>query len=227
MSQCLLVIAERQLPDGSFSGDLFGEVDSRFSYCAIACLSLLGRLDRINVGMAASFIDSCRNPDGAYGAVPGAESHAGQGESWTFYSVPTLVFCCVAALNILGRLDLVDRDRLAEWLVWRQLPCGGLNGRPEKLEDVCYSWWVLSSLAILNPSLTWIDSDRLRLFILACQDPIEGGFSDRPGDLPDIFHTLFAVTGLSLIGKEGGLAAVDPAYCLPRSVIQKIINIFK
>ena len=26
----------------------------------------------------------------------------------------------------------------------------GLNGRPEKLPDVCYSWWVLASLAILN-----------------------------------------------------------------------------
>ena len=46
------------------------------------------------------------------------------------------VFVCVAALAILDRLDVVDVDTLAWWLSERQLPSGGLNGRPEKLEDV-------------------------------------------------------------------------------------------
>jgi prenyltransferase beta subunit len=46
------------------------------------------------------------------------------------------VFVCVAALAILDRLDEVDVDTLAWWLAERQLPNGGLNGRPEKLEDV-------------------------------------------------------------------------------------------
>ena len=46
------------------------------------------------------------------------------------------VWVCVGALAILGRLDLVDRDLLGSWLSERQLPNGGLNGRPEKLEDV-------------------------------------------------------------------------------------------
>ena len=31
-----------------------------------------------------------------------------------------------------------------------------LSGRPEKLPDVCYSWWVLSSLSIIG-RLHWID----------------------------------------------------------------------
>jgi geranylgeranyl transferase type-2 subunit beta len=31
---------------------------------------------------------------------------------------------------------MVDSDRLGEWLSERQLPDGGLNGRPEKLPDV-------------------------------------------------------------------------------------------
>jgi geranylgeranyl transferase type-2 subunit beta len=48
-----------------------------------------------------------------------------------------LVFVCVAALAILDRLDIVNTDTLAWWLAERQLPNGGLNGRPEKLEDVC------------------------------------------------------------------------------------------
>ena len=46
------------------------------------------------------------------------------------------MFVCVAALAILDRLDEVDHESLAWWLSERQLPNGGLNGRPEKLEDV-------------------------------------------------------------------------------------------
>jgi geranylgeranyl transferase type-2 subunit beta len=38
--------------DGSFAGDLWGEVDTRFSYCALACLEILGKLD-------VSFVACC------------------------------------------------------------------------------------------------------------------------------------------------------------------------
>lgn len=50
--------------------------------------------------------------------------------------VDVLVFVCVATLAVLDRLDVVDTDALSWWLSERQLPNGGLNGRPEKLEDV-------------------------------------------------------------------------------------------
>ena len=56
---------------------------------------------------------------------------------------------------------------------------GGLNGRPEKLPDVCYSWylallpplmqrWVVSVLAIIG-RLDWISKPKLISFILAAQ----------------------------------------------------------
>ena len=35
-----------------------------------------------------------------------------------------------------GRDKLIAKKELSEWLAERQLPCGGLNGRPEKKEDV-------------------------------------------------------------------------------------------
>jgi len=71
-----------------------------------------------------------------------------------------LVFCCVGALAIAGALHhvssvwlilsslprvssrlvlyQVDAELLGWWLCERQLPNGGLNGRPEKLEDVTH-----------------------------------------------------------------------------------------
>ena len=63
----------------------------------------------------------------------------------------------------------------------RQVDSGGLNGRPEKQADVCYSWWVLSALAAIG-RIGWINEDKLAHFIVQCQDDIKGGIADRPGD---------------------------------------------
>ena len=155
-----------QQADGSFVGDEWGEVDTRFSYCALSGLSILGRLkindgaadgeQLIDVDAATRFVASCKNFDGGFGCIPGAESHAGQ------------IFCCVAALSIGGALHLVDHELLGWWLAERQCDSGGLNGRPEKQADVCYSWWILSALSILG-KVDWIDTARLANFILDCQ----------------------------------------------------------
>mmetsp|Transcript_21800 Transcript_21800/g.29879 ORF Transcript_21800/g.29879 Transcript_21800/m.29879 type:complete len:364 (-) Transcript_21800:82-1173(-) len=194
-------IASLQQPDGSFWGDKWGEVDTRFSYCALSCLALLGRLrtaEGVDVDAAAEFVGRCRNFDGGYGCVPGAESHAGQ------------VFTCVGALSIAHRLDLCDTELLGWWLSERQCDAGGLNGRPEKQADVCYSWWILSALSILG-KVSWINTDRLCDFILKCQDREDGGVSDRPGNVADVFHTFFGVAGLSLLGYFDGAAAAAAA----------------
>lgn len=53
-------VKKLQNADGSFAGDQYGETDTRFSYCAISCASLLGKLDQINVPSAISFIMACQ-----------------------------------------------------------------------------------------------------------------------------------------------------------------------
>ncbi|KAJ8952522.1 hypothetical protein NQ318_003318 [Aromia moschata] len=60
-------VASLQLPDGSFTGDKWGEVDTRFSFCAVATLSLLKRMDVIDVNKAVDFVASCKNFDGGFG----------------------------------------------------------------------------------------------------------------------------------------------------------------
>eukprot|EP00038_Savillea_parva_P026670 m.55622 g.55622 ORF g.55622 m.55622 type:complete len:414 (+) comp7616_c0_seq4:72-1313(+) len=276
-------MSSQQLPDGSFQGDKWGEVDTRFSFCALACLALVNKLDAVNVDAAGDFVlvrgydcyalcytsvrvyirdfpcacdahhcltnerrygrscgmyitvltyicccssfffvvlnklelslwraQSCMNFDGGFGVVPGSESHSGQ------------VYCCVGALAIAEKLHKVDADLLGWWLAERQLPSGGFNGRPEKLPDVCYSWWVLTSLRIIG-RMHWIDADKLRQFILACQDKETGGFSDRPGDLVDPFHTLFGIAALSLLG-DGTLKEINPIFCMPEEVIRRAVH---
>ena len=96
------------------------------------------------------------------------------------------------------RIDPRARDALSWWLSERQTPAGGLNGRPEKLPDVCYSWWCVSSLAVLGRA-TWIDRAALARFVLAAQDGHSGGIADRAEDAADVYHTFFGVAGLSLL----------------------------
>ncbi|KAA1470921.1 terpenoid cyclases/Protein prenyltransferase [Dentipellis sp. KUC8613] len=210
----LKFILSLQQPSGVFAGDRYSELDTRFLYIAIHALSLLSYLDHPDVvekrvkEKAVEYIIQCRNFDGGFGRIVGAESHAAQ------------VFVCTATLAILDRLDIVDEKTLGWWLAERQLPSGGFNGRPEKLEDVCYSFWVLSAMSILN-KLSWVDANKLFSFVLSAQDPDAGGIADRPGDIADVFHTQFGIAGLSLLGYPG-LDDIDPVYCMPASVIEKM-----
>lgn len=226
-------VSSLQLPDGSFVGNSWGEVDTRFSYCALSTLSILGRLGNgegdergegvVDVGKAAEYVIKCQNFDGGFGSCPGAESHAGQ------------IFCCVGALAIAKSLHLLGEDKaklLCWWLAERQCDSGGLNGRPEKQADVCYSWWILSSLSILG-KVDWINVDKLAGFILKAQDDEDGGIADRPGDMVDVFHTFFGIAGLSLVGylhkddddeSESAVRKyrkIDPVYALPSDLVEK------
>lgn len=203
-------VASLQQPDGSFAGDEWGEIDTRFSYCALSALSLLSAMDRINLPMAVHYIASCQNLDGGFGSMVGAESHAGQ------------VFCCVGALSIAKSLHIIRHpDLLGWWLAERQVDSGGLNGRPEKQADVCYSWWILSVLSIIG-RVDWISRDKLAAFIGKAQDPDDGGIADRPEDMPDIFHTFFGIAGLSLLGKlPDSFRQIDPVFALPVDVVQR------
>ena len=201
-----------QQPDGSWQGDSGGEVDTRFVFAGLASLGLLRRLHLCDRPAAAAFVRSCSNFDGGFGATPGGESHAGQ------------VFTALAAL----RLALPPGAQLCEdgggvlggWLAGRQLACGGLNGRPEKAPDVCYSWWVISSLALLRRT-HWIDGRALAGFILEAQDGGKGGIADRLEDEPDVYHTFFGVAGLALLGYPG-LRRVDPVYAMPEEVLRAL-----
>merc|ERR1711971_991047 len=69
-------IAGLQRPDGSFSGDRWGEVDTRFAYCAISALTILDALDMINLDTCTQWILRSLNYDGAFGVLPRSESHA-------------------------------------------------------------------------------------------------------------------------------------------------------
>ena len=205
---------------GAFSNDEFGDFDTRVDCCAILSLKLLDDLEGIRkklhgnffvstseIALSAhskSFFDvelfvthilNCYNSDGGFSQIESGESHAAQ------------VFCCLSCLKLVKRLDAVDLEQVCEFLVKNQCKrTGGLMGRVNKKVDVCYSFWSYSAYKIASSYLNGencykINEQKLTEFILSCEHE-DGGFSDRPGNVQDIYHQMFALASLSLLGLE-------------------------
>jgi geranylgeranyl transferase type-2 subunit beta len=93
----------------------------------------------------------------------------------------------------------------------------------KKQADVCYSWWILSSMSLLG-IMHYMDGKKLATFILKAQDPDDGGIADRPDDMADVFHTFFGISGLSLLGylPTPQFGQIDPVYALPVPVVKRL-----
>lgn len=68
--------------------------------------------------------------------------------------------------------------------------------------------------------------NEVTLVVIMWQDVDDGGISERPGNMADIFHTYFGVAGLALLGHLKAVGApyedIDPAYALPVSLVAKL-----
>eukprot|EP00040_Diaphanoeca_grandis_P030233 m.178309 g.178309 ORF g.178309 m.178309 type:complete len:333 (+) comp31934_c0_seq1:354-1352(+) len=205
-------VSDLQNADGSFSGDEFGEDDTRHSYAAIACLMLLQRTSNIDMNAACVHINKCQTLDGAYGVRPQSESHAGH------------TFCCVSTLAICGKLSTIKhKELLLLWLSERQHFSGGCNGRPGKRVDVCYSWWVGATLALLGNTNN-IDVTSLTQSILS-QQCTGGGMGAHAGDDADLFHTHFAITSLGALCRDQldvDIDQIDARFCLPCPLLKSL-----
>ena len=121
--------------------------------------------------------------DGAFGLYTACKGHGGS------------TFCAIASLTLMGKLDdvldnnYIDNNNLISWrkslLHWcinRQChadnaskddynylsPSAGMQGRPNKDEDTCYSYWIGGTLELLNGA-KFIDTVRLKNYIFSCQ----------------------------------------------------------
>lgn len=99
--QCTDILSLQDPQTGSFAGDILNERSSRFSYCAVAALSLLGRLDMVDVDLTVQWIKGCRNFDGGFGMCPGAESHAAYGPFVSFTFSRLSFISCMHAQGVL------------------------------------------------------------------------------------------------------------------------------
>lgn len=216
-------LKQLQREDGSFQCVSHGsEHDMRFLYCACAISHMLGDWSGVDQEKAVAFIQSCRSWDGAIALIPGQEGHGGS------------TFCGIAALALMGQLETVMaenqwRQDLIRWCCTRQV--GGMQGRPNKDEDTCYSYWIGGTLRLLGRD-DLLDQAALQKYILTCQSPM-GGFGKIIGAYPDVLHSFYSMAWLSLSSNresnEEGLedAGIDlrPLNCT-LGICQERANLF-
>jgi geranylgeranyl transferase type-1 subunit beta len=175
----------------------------------------------INIEAATSYILSCISFDGAIALTPGREGHGGS----TFCGIASLYLMGVLD-EVMAREELAGwKDNLIRWCVMRQhsLPkadndqgtnnngyiegetytttaAAGMQGRPNKLEDTCYSYWIGGTLHLLSSSHV-LDGWALREYVLECQTPY-GGFGKVLGSMPDLLHSFYSLAWLSLSSEQ-------------------------
>jgi protein farnesyltransferase subunit beta len=116
---------------GAYRMHTDGEIDVRATYTILSCAKLLGIASPFLCQESVSdFIRSCQTFEGGLGGEPWSEAHGGY------------TYCGVAALHILGKLEVLDIPALTGWVARRQMVFeGGFSGRSNKLVDGCYSFW--------------------------------------------------------------------------------------
>jgi len=172
----------RCLPDES-------ETDVRFLYCACAISEIINDWDGINLGKATEYALTLQSYDYTFGWDEGSESHGG------------LNFCVLASLKLMKSIDKVlHKEDLVEWLLKRQTPLG-MEGRVQKVPDSCYIFWNISSLHILGYEHL-IDKEALKEAVLRYQSN-KGGFSKFISVNPDVLHTYYGLSSLSILGHGG------------------------
>ncbi|KAG0002049.1 hypothetical protein BGZ80_008360 [Entomortierella chlamydospora] len=184
--------------DGSFKMMVGGEVDVRGTYCAMSAATITNICTPELIDGVAEFVGRCQTYEGGLGAVPGVEAHGGY------------AFCGLAALELLGRTDILNLNTLVKWSASRQMSLeGGFQGRTNKLVDGCYSFWMGGLFPIVGKMLESLekdpevldfvyDRDALQEYLLiACQSK-NGGLRDKPSKSVDYYHTCYCLSGLSL-----------------------------
>lgn len=160
----------RWMEDGGFQNDV------RMTYCASVVQSVLAQR-AFESESAIQYVRQCRvGPhsfnlhmgekdvliqtqtwEGAYSSRPGVIE--GQGtcpvsDSLNLLTVTAIggtSYCSIASLDLLqhdsgATLSREDKEETVRWLIQRQI--GGFQGRPGKLEDVCYSFWIGGALHV-------------------------------------------------------------------------------
>lgn len=206
-------ISQCQRSEGTWRGGFSAfpnsrECDLRCTFSALFCIDLLRQHNifcEYDASSAEQFVKHCfLAHEGAFGGTPtDTEAHCG------------MTFCGVAALRLLNCSDTLRhlQRKITRYCTARQNSNpweaegdgeynDGLQGRPNKPCDTCYTFWVCGTLSLLrDAALSYcIDGQQLRLFVDSCSD--QSGIAKTDEHEPDPVHTALANCGVCIISGE-------------------------
>jgi geranylgeranyl transferase type-2 subunit beta len=179
-----------QRPDGSFAGDDYGDDDTRFGYCALSCLHLLGLLPAVDsgVGTEADAAEGSREV-GSHTPDPSADSSGGGGGGGSGG-------CGGGGGGV--ATAVLDRDAAANFILRCATPEGGFGLRPGTEAHAGQTFCCVASLALLgqlervNKALlvAWLGSRQLS----------SGGVNGRPDKREDGCYAWWVVVRSCITG---------------------------
>lgn len=129
----------------------------------------------------------------------------------------------------LSKLDLDDMDLppqeqqdLLDRFLDGSLAPVGYQGRPEKVVDACYQFWVGASIRLLLPNAPLShDVERERHFLYLCQSRRMGGLAKHPGEYSDIYHTYLGLAALALTNHPS-MRCIDPGINITHESLSRL-----
>ncbi|POW08503.1 hypothetical protein PSHT_09547 [Puccinia striiformis] len=201
-----------KMPDGSFRMHHGGEIDVRSCFGALTVATLLNFLTPELVHNAPDYLVSCQTYEGGLCATSLSNSCAQLKATRPEFSSAAPI-----GLPSLSDSPKLDYDSCLRWAAHMQgLPIegGGFRGRTNKLVDGCYSWWCAGAFPLLRAlmssdltdeqdSFDLFDRQALQEYILLISQDLtpkakQGGLRDKPSAVPDMYHTHYILSGLSL-----------------------------
>ncbi|KAK8055758.1 prenyltransferase and squalene oxidase [Apiospora rasikravindrae] len=209
-------IRKSQAYDGGFAESHMGESQAGYAYCAVAALSMLdltaAGADKPNhylkagIPNIAAMVRWLVSRQIVFTDSDESESEEEE-EEGNIIEVPLSE---MASLNVTGKV------------------LGGFNGRPNKVADTCYAWWVAGALHVLNdalPEAASLDGASGREFLLQKTQNAYGGFGKDAGAPPDLFHSYLGLAALATMagGKtEEGLGQFDVRLCIGKEAASRV-----
>uniref|UniRef100_A0A2P2I1I4 Geranylgeranyl transferase type-1 subunit beta-like n=1 Tax=Hirondellea gigas TaxID=1518452 RepID=A0A2P2I1I4_9CRUS len=177
------------------------------TYCGVAALHLLGALKK-NAGNVSASKD---NDATATNETDNATVTSNVAANDSSAAVAASSYDSEADTELHGLLSPRELDSLVRWLIMRQQDTcdttpeavnareGGLQGRPNKPADTCYTFWVGAALKLLGCEHL-LDLNSLLQFVLSTQDPVTGGLAKHSSSGADGLHTYLGLSGMAVLG---------------------------
>ncbi|KAL9638349.1 MAG: hypothetical protein Q9204_001537 [Flavoplaca sp. TL-2023a] len=223
-------IEASQTYEGGFANGPFHEAHAGWTYCAIAALSILGKLPvPVKRRRPVQLWPSHESVERMLGWLVNLQTSLLQEEDLSMSDTTQAVAQLdidngaqqtpVEATQVMSPDDPLTDGVGAEPL-YDELQWAGLTGRCNKVADTCYTFWAGGSLSILE-SIHLLDQQALRRYLLEKTQHRIGGFGKLPGDAPDIMHSCLGLAGLADMG-EPDLMPYDPSSCLSIKAKQRL-----
>ncbi|KAF4552375.1 Prenyltransferase and squalene oxidase repeat-containing protein 2 [Elsinoe fawcettii] len=212
--------------DGGISDSPFHEPHAGYTYCGLGALSFLDRLS-ISASTSAKETRGPTTPDSTIKWLVSRQTatlteedsfdtlHDETDTPETCHDAHTFVAPARIPTDT-GKLSFSTRPTRSFAQDWV-----GLNGRPNKIADTCYAFWVGGALHLLDAGQL-VEEERISKWLLErTAHPALGGFGKHAGELPDVYHSYLGLAALSLMGNES-VHELDATLCISKRAKRKL-----